>query len=901
MTAPARLLLSLILGVCGSVAGAQDDGYPTTARHLRLVGFGNTQNLWNSIAEISIHEEAGEADIAGVGASENDGNGPDLAIDGNLETRWSAHDTAQWIQLDLSRLSQLRGLQIAFHAGDRRRTYFAIDTSMDGREWRRVYYGTSSGQSLGKEAFLFTKSARESVATYADERDHFHARLQALHHRLAPHQGSPGWEDKHLGLVTWYLDQFSMERLGGHPQRDEAFLGPVRELVEALDRHEDYLGSQQGAHWGAHYSPADGRGMPFVLYPPAEIDPTARSPLVVELHGFGVRPQPGPEIPHRPAGNTFQVRPVNRGDSFYEGLGAVTVLELIDYMIRNYPVDPQKVHVTGYSMGGHGTWNMAARFPDRFASAAPLYGYADGLPLQNLEQVPLWVSHGLQDFVVPSDDSTYAVSLLDRMEKDFIYTRYPDSGHSPQGMVMPWLWQIQQANQGRHESFRFTTDHPLRGRHYWIRLVRAMDPHQPSHITASIQNGRIELSLQNVHALEVDPHRLPDGNPPDSILIGKTPVRSDAGFPPEPFLLEVSPDGQGTWRKAPAAAVLDRDYAPGGAGNLYTGEPLMVVYGTQADQEKTKALATLAKVISLRCHPDSPAKHDRSMEWGGFPVKTDREVNEDDLEKYNLILVGGPDENLQAASAWGHLPVTTGNGKISIDGMPALPRQGSTLGILFRNPAQPQRLAYCIDTGGLPSSEIAALTGNWRLLLPGMSLSSPASTPDLVVFQGGTILRMMQYDAEWNLIGGPDYGIPLPEALATEQGRAASLAKAILERCGTDFGVHSTHPRRQPVTCSTRTFTCGDWRVMGNERYPAFVATVTGDMLQLIHHTLAADGPLTFYPEPAGIIEPGKTYTIASFPWITRHLRTLERNCESVVAGPEIGPFLLNERLPGQP
>ena len=135
-------------------------------------------------------------------------------------------------------------------------------------------------------------------------------------------------------------------------------------------------------------------------------------------NGWRVRPEPRTGAPDSLLSDHFHARPVNRGDNTYRGLGEVTVNELIDYMLRNYPIDRGRVNITGESMGGGGTWNMATNYPYRFASAAPIYGYAEGTLLQNLQQVPVWNSHGLRDFRVNIGASHYAVEILKTLGKN---------------------------------------------------------------------------------------------------------------------------------------------------------------------------------------------------------------------------------------------------------------------------------------------------------------------------------------------------------------------------------------------------------------------------------------------------------------------------------------------------
>lgn len=64
-------------------------------------------------------------------------------------------------------------------------------------------------------------------------------------------------------------------------------------------------------------------------------------------------------------------------------------------------IDPHRVYLVGYSMGGHAAWALAARAPERFAAVVPIAGGGDPKFAEQLVDVPLWAVHGADDEVVP--------------------------------------------------------------------------------------------------------------------------------------------------------------------------------------------------------------------------------------------------------------------------------------------------------------------------------------------------------------------------------------------------------------------------------------------------------------------------------------------------------------------
>ena len=83
-----------------------------------------------------------------------DPNIPGNTLDGDLQTRWSAEGDGQWILYDLDTLVWLRSVSVAFFMGDSRYAYFAIEISVDGVTFERVYDGTSSGTTLQLQEFV---------------------------------------------------------------------------------------------------------------------------------------------------------------------------------------------------------------------------------------------------------------------------------------------------------------------------------------------------------------------------------------------------------------------------------------------------------------------------------------------------------------------------------------------------------------------------------------------------------------------------------------------------------------------------------------------------------------------------------------------------------------------------
>jgi poly(3-hydroxybutyrate) depolymerase/lysophospholipase L1-like esterase len=76
-------------------------------------------------------------------------------------------------------------------------------------------------------------------------------------------------------------------------------------------------------------------------------------------------------------------------------------LSLVDSLVREFPIDTNRLYVTGLSMGGYGTWDLVTRYPKKFAAAVPLSGGCDTSKAEAIKNVPIWTFHGALDPTVP--------------------------------------------------------------------------------------------------------------------------------------------------------------------------------------------------------------------------------------------------------------------------------------------------------------------------------------------------------------------------------------------------------------------------------------------------------------------------------------------------------------------
>jgi predicted peptidase len=123
---------------------------------------------------------------------------------------------------------------------------------------------------------------------------------------------------------------------------------------------------------------------------------------------------------------------------------SVEVLDmLLNEVARRYKVDENCIWVTGLSMGGAGTWNLALAYPKRFAAIVPICGWVDPTNAAKLKGLPIWVFHGAKDDVVPLSQSENMVKALKDHGNPVKFTLYPDANHDSwtETYNNPELWE----------------------------------------------------------------------------------------------------------------------------------------------------------------------------------------------------------------------------------------------------------------------------------------------------------------------------------------------------------------------------------------------------------------------------------------------------------------------------
>jgi predicted peptidase len=195
----------------------------------------------------------------------------------------------------------------------------------------------------------------------------------------------------------------------------------------------------------------------YLLHLPKAIDKeeVKKWPLILFLHGAGERGDDMDLVKIHGIGKIadkhedfpfIAVSPQCPEDSYWpqelDGLSA-----LLDEIVERYPVDTDRIYLTGLSMGGIGGWHLATLYPEKFAAFAPVCG-GFSIPgfrtnefkvpntseemfekLNTLKELPIWAFHGDQDDIVPVDETIKIIEQLKELGGDAKLTIYEGVGH----------------------------------------------------------------------------------------------------------------------------------------------------------------------------------------------------------------------------------------------------------------------------------------------------------------------------------------------------------------------------------------------------------------------------------------------------------------------------------------
>jgi predicted esterase len=556
------------------------------------------------------------------------------------------------------------------------------------------------------------------------------------------------------------LEYFSNElRHGSSTIQNE-----LERWVSELEAKRDPL-DREGVLSFARRSPVDGEPDPTVLHvPKGGTAAGAKLPLVVALHGLNGRPERIVEVfldtkSAAPSVPGFVLAPYAHGNAFYRGPGELEVLAAVDWALAHYPIDPERVSITGVSMGGTGTGHLALWYADRFTRAAPLCGYhsyfvrrdTSGRPIRPWEHarmehwspasfaergrsLPMWVAHGTKDW--PLTNSKVLVERYKSLGYDMT-DEWPDTGHDvwtkayAGARLFPWLAKARFDPSPARVTVK--TDQLRFGELRWVRVTRLEQPSVAGTVDAEAKGPTdVRVHTEHVTAFELDRAggRI---SRTEKVVVDVDGDKLELE-PKEPVALMKR---SGRWQKGAPPPSAKRAGLEGPIRDVFL-EPLVFTYGT-LDPRTARANREVAEALARKHGPDVR-----------YRVIADRDLDAATESARAVVAVGTPRDHLLLAAVEAKLALRVAP-KAIVVGQERFAQPGTGAIFVQPNPRHPDR--YLLVVSGVDAA------GIWRALslpqlLPDFMVYDASLSPaagEVVLGREARVLAAGFFDADWHL------------------------------------------------------------------------------------------------------------------------------------------------------
>jgi acetyl esterase/lipase len=233
------------------------------------------------------------------------------------------------------------------------------------------------------------------------------------------------------------------------PDRD---LAAAEAAATAVKAKKDPFGGRTGDFKRHYLLGAAGEIMPYRMYVPAAYNASKPFPLIVALHGLGgtedsffdgyesklpaLAEQHGyivaAPLGYRVDGSygwglgTAPADPVTRR---VQDLSEQDVMQVLQQVRQHYKIDESRVYLMGHSMGGIGTWKLAAKYPDIWAAIGPISGSGAPATIERFQHIPEIVVHGDNDPTVNVSGSRTMVEKMKALGVEVKYIEVPGGNH----------------------------------------------------------------------------------------------------------------------------------------------------------------------------------------------------------------------------------------------------------------------------------------------------------------------------------------------------------------------------------------------------------------------------------------------------------------------------------------
>lgn len=479
------------------------------------------------------------------------------------------------------------------------------------------------------------------------------------------------------------------------------------------------------------------------------------------------------------------IMPCGRGaGTVYQGYGDYDVYEAVAAVQNVLAIDPDRLYVTGASMGGASTFFHASHHPDFWAAAAPFCGYCDyklwekpgGTTFHRqpweehswiargaayrpeiFRHLPIHMTHGAWDRAVgggvPTEHSRQMARKLEALNYPHVYVEVPKMGHScrtPETWKAAIDWLLQQ-NRTKNPDRVSLVVHTLRhNRAYWVAVEQQHQSDHRATVEATLDRSMRTLEVQTTNVRRIALGPVAETEPVALDLDGTSFAAVNLSAQPR-----FESSSNGVWSQLPAE-IADDQKKPGVSGpfgDLFYG-PTVIVYGTAGSDAETNFNQLMARGM-----PRFYRRYNGGVHRGGitgdnefeFPTISDEEaltllgsgtpmtsqeitVDKDLLERANFFLIGNRGSNRLLATLSEGIPLDVGEASLTLAGKQYKGERVACLAIL---PHPDGNRYVAVLAGCQPDAITWASHLNLQLL------------PDYFVFDGGKTLEWGFFDNHW--------------------------------------------------------------------------------------------------------------------------------------------------------
>lgn len=497
-------------------------------------------------------------------------------------------------------------------------------------------------------------------------------------------------------------------------------------------------GDEQQLIVGGYQSKIDGSYQPYSVVIPAGLAKGDSRPRRLDLwfHGRGetlsevnfLNNQQNNPGQYTPA-DTFVLHPYGRYSNAFKFAGEVDVLEVLDYIKTRLPVDPDKVAVRGFSMGGAGCWQMAVHYADHFFAANPGAGFSETpeflsffqgedaagtapeyqKTLWQLYDCPPWAANLNQcPTVAYSGEVDRQKQAADVMEValesvgiDMTHIIGPDTAHkihaeSKREVESRMASIAGAADRGVPEQIHLRTMTLRYNRMHWVSAEGLQQHWKVASVDAEVGDHEIEIQTDNVTALKLQfaagefpgqtngpVHVLIDGDE----IVGPN-VKSDRSFE-----MSLANTGDG-WQAGQAKGVGKRPGLQGPIDDAFMDSFLFVLPSRRSDDPVVQAW--------VEAESQHAMTHWRKHFRGDVRSVKDTDLTAEEMAACNIVLFGDAKSNSVIQRLLPKLPIEWSKETIAV-GAASVPAKSHVPILICPNPEQPTR--YVVINSGFTFRE----------------------------------------------------------------------------------------------------------------------------------------------------------------------------------------------------